>query len=192
MGFGLEASPFQILEESDIDRDGTINLSEFQHVISRSPDFARYDCGLHLLHQVWDVISGGGPWGRKRPPASSEYIRRGLTSRKDSLPIPRGLGGGVNLRFSPYPPLSAESPNTLFSCSVPLRLSCDGSHSMCSSTLLKKSTAELWSWLPLCCQRRPSWPSLELALSSLARGCGGPSTSGPFPFSLSSLYLCFY
>ncbi|XP_007479377.1 calcium and integrin-binding protein 1 isoform X2 [Monodelphis domestica] len=28
-----------ILEESDIDRDGTINLSEFQHVISRSPDF---------------------------------------------------------------------------------------------------------------------------------------------------------
>uniref|UniRef100_A0A8C8Y7V2 Calcium and integrin-binding protein 1 n=1 Tax=Panthera leo TaxID=9689 RepID=A0A8C8Y7V2_PANLE len=32
-----------ILEESDIDRDGTINLSEFQHVISRSPDFARYE-----------------------------------------------------------------------------------------------------------------------------------------------------
>uniref|UniRef100_K7FA95 Calcium and integrin binding 1 n=1 Tax=Pelodiscus sinensis TaxID=13735 RepID=K7FA95_PELSI len=29
-----------ILEESDIDKDGTINLSEFQHVISRSPDFA--------------------------------------------------------------------------------------------------------------------------------------------------------
>ncbi|XP_009083180.1 PREDICTED: calcium and integrin-binding protein 1 [Acanthisitta chloris] len=29
-----------ILEESDIDRDGTINLSEFQHVVSRSPDFA--------------------------------------------------------------------------------------------------------------------------------------------------------
>ncbi|KAF0876174.1 CIB1 protein, partial [Crocuta crocuta] len=41
---GLELGPklslFQILEESDIDRDGTINLSEFQHVISRSPDFA--------------------------------------------------------------------------------------------------------------------------------------------------------
>ncbi|NXS14575.1 CIB1 protein, partial [Neodrepanis coruscans] len=32
-----------ILEESDIDRDGTINPSEFQHVVSRSPDFAR--CG---------------------------------------------------------------------------------------------------------------------------------------------------
>ncbi|NWT17761.1 CIB1 protein, partial [Vireo altiloquus] len=32
-----------ILEESDIDKDGTINLSEFQHVVSRSPDFAR--CG---------------------------------------------------------------------------------------------------------------------------------------------------
>ncbi|NXX19077.1 CIB1 protein, partial [Podargus strigoides] len=31
-----------ILEESDIDKDGTINLSEFQHVVSRSPDFARY------------------------------------------------------------------------------------------------------------------------------------------------------
>lgn len=32
----------QVLEESDIDKDGTINLSEFQHVISRSPDFVRY------------------------------------------------------------------------------------------------------------------------------------------------------
>ncbi|KAM3609410.1 uncharacterized protein V6R79_014346 [Siganus canaliculatus] len=28
-----------ILEESDIDKDQTVNLSEFQHVISRSPDF---------------------------------------------------------------------------------------------------------------------------------------------------------
>ncbi|OXB77584.1 UNVERIFIED_CONTAM: hypothetical protein H355_002893, partial [Colinus virginianus] len=28
-----------ILEESDIDKDGTINISEFQHVISRCPDF---------------------------------------------------------------------------------------------------------------------------------------------------------
>ncbi|NXE69946.1 CIB1 protein, partial [Calcarius ornatus] len=28
-----------ILEESDIDKDGTINLAEFQHVVSRSPDF---------------------------------------------------------------------------------------------------------------------------------------------------------
>ncbi|XP_021564205.1 calcium and integrin-binding protein 1 isoform X2 [Carlito syrichta] len=37
---GLKPSHSQILEESDIDRDGTINLSEFQHVISRSPDFA--------------------------------------------------------------------------------------------------------------------------------------------------------
>ncbi|XP_010086300.1 PREDICTED: calcium and integrin-binding protein 1-like, partial [Pterocles gutturalis] len=25
---------------SDIDKDGTINLSEFQHIVSRSPDFA--------------------------------------------------------------------------------------------------------------------------------------------------------
>uniref|UniRef100_A0A8I6ACA7 Calcium and integrin-binding protein 1 n=1 Tax=Rattus norvegicus TaxID=10116 RepID=A0A8I6ACA7_RAT len=38
-----------ILEESDIDRDGTINLSEFQHVISRSPDFARQDFMLLRL-----------------------------------------------------------------------------------------------------------------------------------------------
>ncbi|NWU68281.1 CIB1 protein, partial [Pterocles burchelli] len=34
-----------ILEESDIDKDGTINLSEFQHIVSRSPDFARYHQG---------------------------------------------------------------------------------------------------------------------------------------------------
>uniref|UniRef100_A0A3Q3X512 EF-hand domain-containing protein n=1 Tax=Mola mola TaxID=94237 RepID=A0A3Q3X512_MOLML len=31
-----------ILEESDIDKDGTVNLSEFQHVISRSPDFVSF------------------------------------------------------------------------------------------------------------------------------------------------------
>uniref|UniRef100_UPI00358E67E9 calcium and integrin-binding protein 1 n=1 Tax=Myxine glutinosa TaxID=7769 RepID=UPI00358E67E9 len=29
-----------ILAESDIDQDGTVNLSEFQHVITKSPDFA--------------------------------------------------------------------------------------------------------------------------------------------------------
>uniref|UniRef100_A0A3Q2QGT9 Calcium and integrin binding 1 (calmyrin) n=1 Tax=Fundulus heteroclitus TaxID=8078 RepID=A0A3Q2QGT9_FUNHE len=28
-------------QHSDIDKDGTVNLSEFQHVISRSPDFVR-------------------------------------------------------------------------------------------------------------------------------------------------------
>ncbi|NXT18498.1 CIB1 protein, partial [Syrrhaptes paradoxus] len=38
----LALLPRQILEESDIDKDGTINLSEFQHIVSRSPDFARY------------------------------------------------------------------------------------------------------------------------------------------------------
>lgn len=49
-----------ILEESDIDRDGTINLSEFQHVISRSPDFARCDRGSCILstHLLWDGIKG--------------------------------------------------------------------------------------------------------------------------------------
>ncbi|NWU88573.1 CIB1 protein, partial [Upupa epops] len=36
----MEQLIHNILEESDIDKDGTINLSEFQHVVSRSPDFA--------------------------------------------------------------------------------------------------------------------------------------------------------
>ncbi|XP_015728865.1 calcium and integrin-binding protein 1 isoform X2 [Coturnix japonica] len=35
-----------VLEESDIDKDGTINLSEFQHVISRSPDFVSTICAF--------------------------------------------------------------------------------------------------------------------------------------------------
>lgn len=48
----------QILEESDIDRDGTINLSEFQHVISRSPDFARYNSGATWL---WGWCPGRAP-----------------------------------------------------------------------------------------------------------------------------------
>ncbi|KFZ68344.1 Calcium and integrin-binding protein 1, partial [Podiceps cristatus] len=39
-GQGEESQLSNILEESDIDKDGTINLSEFQHVVSRSPDFA--------------------------------------------------------------------------------------------------------------------------------------------------------
>lgn len=63
-GLGLTLSLPQILEESDIDRDGTINLSEFQHVISRSPDFARYN-GRGPPYSgcctwVWDVSMGGG------------------------------------------------------------------------------------------------------------------------------------
>lgn len=72
LGLGLKLSLPQILEESDIDRDGTINLSEFQHVISRSPDFARYDgssppafwfpLGPHLLHP-----SLGCRDGRRQP-----------------------------------------------------------------------------------------------------------------------------
>ncbi|NXO04848.1 CIB1 protein, partial [Rhinopomastus cyanomelas] len=36
----MEQLIHNILEESDIDKDGTINRSEFQHVVSRSPDFA--------------------------------------------------------------------------------------------------------------------------------------------------------
>ena len=31
----------QILEESDIDRGGTINFQEFQHVVARCPEFAQ-------------------------------------------------------------------------------------------------------------------------------------------------------
>ncbi|EPY75016.1 calcium and integrin-binding protein 1-like protein [Camelus ferus] len=46
-----------ILEESDIDRDGTINLSEFQHVISRSPDFA----SLIQAGEVQEVGPGPEP-----------------------------------------------------------------------------------------------------------------------------------
>ncbi|NWY49083.1 CIB1 protein, partial [Sylvia atricapilla] len=42
-GAEMEQLIQNILEESDIDRDGTINSAEFQHVISRSPDFTR--CG---------------------------------------------------------------------------------------------------------------------------------------------------
>ncbi|NWI97997.1 CIB1 protein, partial [Pitta sordida] len=38
-GTELTSLPPQILEESDIDKDGSINLAEFQHVVSRSPDF---------------------------------------------------------------------------------------------------------------------------------------------------------
>ncbi|XP_035758176.1 calcium and integrin-binding protein 1 [Egretta garzetta] len=47
-----------ILEESDIDKDGTINLSEFQHVVSRSPDFARYG-GFQQHSLSGGVLSGG-------------------------------------------------------------------------------------------------------------------------------------
>uniref|UniRef100_A0A8C3PLV1 Calcium and integrin binding 1 n=1 Tax=Calidris pygmaea TaxID=425635 RepID=A0A8C3PLV1_9CHAR len=76
----LQSSPLafpspQILEESDIDKDGTINLSEFQHVISRSPDFVRYDVlQLHGLSrgglsggfagvgaELWVVVGQGYP-----------------------------------------------------------------------------------------------------------------------------------
>lgn len=47
-------SILQILEESDIDKDGTVNLSEFQHVISRSPDFVRWvERSLDNLSNVW-------------------------------------------------------------------------------------------------------------------------------------------
>lgn len=56
-------SPFlppQILEESDIDKDGTINLSEFQHVVSRSPDFARYG-GLQQRSLSRGACPGGSP-----------------------------------------------------------------------------------------------------------------------------------
>uniref|UniRef100_A0A3B5N1J5 EF-hand domain-containing protein n=1 Tax=Xiphophorus couchianus TaxID=32473 RepID=A0A3B5N1J5_9TELE len=43
-----------ILDESDIDKDGTVNLSEFQHVISRSPDFVS-SFALFLFYPVFSV-----------------------------------------------------------------------------------------------------------------------------------------
>ncbi|CAD7676105.1 unnamed protein product [Nyctereutes procyonoides] len=94
-----------ILEESDIDRDGTINLSEFQHIISRSPDFARYDDG-----------SAGGT--------------------DTAQPIPKGLREDVGrLGVSPRPARfsSSRKPDSPFSCSAPLRLSCDRSRGVCPS-----------------------------------------------------------
>lgn len=63
---------------------------------------------------------------------------------------------------------------------------------MCPSTLSKKlSTAEPGPRLPLCCQGRPSWPSLEVALRSLAwdRGRSSMSRLLPFSLSLSSLFV---
>lgn len=77
-------SPLQILEESDIDKDGTINLSEFQHVVSRSPDFARY-CGLQWCSPR-GLCRGASPprllrwlWGRALMGAVRQaYPLRGL------------------------------------------------------------------------------------------------------------------
>ncbi|KAK4821465.1 LOW QUALITY PROTEIN: hypothetical protein QYF61_020679 [Mycteria americana] len=62
-----------ILEESDIDKDGTINLSEFQHVVSRSPDFARYG-GLQ-----WHSLSRGACLGRSPTPTAA--LASGQSSR---------------------------------------------------------------------------------------------------------------
>uniref|UniRef100_A0A8B9FUK7 Calcium and integrin binding 1 n=1 Tax=Amazona collaria TaxID=241587 RepID=A0A8B9FUK7_9PSIT len=54
-GAEMEQLIQNILEESDIDKDGTINMSEFQHVVSRSPDFARYGVCSSTAHP------GGSP-----------------------------------------------------------------------------------------------------------------------------------
>uniref|UniRef100_A0A8C3REP5 EF-hand domain-containing protein n=1 Tax=Cyanoderma ruficeps TaxID=181631 RepID=A0A8C3REP5_9PASS len=72
-----------ILEESDIDKDGTINLAEFQHVVSRSPDFAR--CGglqgLPGVHHP-DCSAGTG----------AELVEAG----GQSSPVPRSCNGREN------------------------------------------------------------------------------------------------
>eukprot|EP00076_Gallus_gallus_P003904 NP_001264578.1 calcium and integrin-binding protein 1 isoform b [Gallus gallus] len=47
-----------VLEESDIDKDGTINLSEFQHVISRSPDFVSTICAFRCSSVVFSYTLG--------------------------------------------------------------------------------------------------------------------------------------
>jgi len=78
------------LEESDIDKDGTINLSEFQHVVSRSPDFARYR-GLQRRslsrgprHWRWGTALGGGA---ARLPGTRPPVAAAGTA---SLPAPQG------------------------------------------------------------------------------------------------------
>lgn len=118
LGLGLKPSLPQILEESDIDRDGTINLSEFQHVISRSPDFARYDgsgspafwfpLGPHLLHLSLECQDG-----RQQPGCESPSASQGLRAA-----LPKGLREDVGkFGVSPSPPLPAENPthSSLFS-----------------------------------------------------------------------------
>lgn len=258
-GSGLKLSLSQILEESDIDRDGTINLSEFQHVISRSPDFARYDSGapafwvpagpnllpLGLGHCYRRWCQGERkPQSTHTGPAklavspragaallvkasplptaivialfvlisnkglealtlcggseSSLWMSQGVlpewADTRDTVRSKEGSKGrrGVKFGFSPYPPLPAENP-PLFPCSAPLRLSCDSSPSVCPGTLSKNlSTAELWPRSSLCCQRRPRWPSLELALCSLTPGRGSPPCQGLSSLPLSLLRLCLY
>lgn len=84
-GLGLTLSLPQILEESDIDRDGTINLSEFQHVISRSPDFARYNGRGPLYSGSAPAAPGSGmlAWGAAARlsslSSSSQRVRAALT-----------------------------------------------------------------------------------------------------------------
>lgn len=38
-----------ILEEADLDDDGSLSFAEFEHIIDKSSDFARY---LHILFRV--------------------------------------------------------------------------------------------------------------------------------------------
>ena len=42
----------QILEEADLDDDDSLSFAEFEHVISKAPDFVRYvrlSVGLHVV-----------------------------------------------------------------------------------------------------------------------------------------------
>ncbi|CAC5415264.1 C1QL [Mytilus coruscus] len=41
--------PRPILEETDLDDDGMLSYIEFEHVISRSPDFLNVSCTIHIL-----------------------------------------------------------------------------------------------------------------------------------------------
>ena len=43
----------KVLEESDDDNDGQISFMEFQHVVSRSPDFMRLD--MHLFNVIRSI-----------------------------------------------------------------------------------------------------------------------------------------
>ncbi|KAF3854634.1 hypothetical protein F7725_022689 [Dissostichus mawsoni] len=88
-----------ILEESDIDKDGTVNLSEFQHVISRSPDFVRLCCE--------DLMGcgNGSPFNSHmtecQPPVATQLM--GIPQRASTA-----LGSSSGVR-PPCPSLPAKS-----------------------------------------------------------------------------------
>lgn len=39
----------KILEEADLDDDGALSFAEFEHIIDKSSDFAKYVLEIHVL-----------------------------------------------------------------------------------------------------------------------------------------------